>query len=375
MEFFYVVVILIILAVAQSQIYARLGFRGLTYDCAFSEQEASEGDEIKLVETVSNHKMLPLPWLRSELTTSMYLDFAGSQSLIADDARFVPSFFMMRGYRRTVRSWNVRCVKRGVYEVQKCILLVTDLLGLKTVSHVAEVKTAVTVLPRPLELQTAFTSANRLQGDIIVRRNYLDDPFYRVGVREYSPRDSMRNIHWAATARTGKMMVHNNQQTAEQNLLVILNLQSRSYETTNISDKDRIETAIRVCAGFFDDTLRSGLPVRFAANTSLDGSDGNIVTNEFSGQEHVLDLMRTLARLPMRFNESFTAFLKGTCERLTASDIVIVTAYLNDALYEYARARKEEGRHVKIVCVTHLELGEVPEDLEVFTITEEEAEQ
>ena len=228
MEFFYVVVVLLILAVAQAQVYKHLGFRALDYDCKFSENEASEGDEIKLVETVSNHKMLPLPWLRSELTTSMYLDFAGSQSLIADDTRFVPSFFMMRGHRRTVRSWNVRCAKRGVYEVQKCILLVTDLLGLKTTSHVAEVNTAVTVLPRPMDLQGSFTSANRLQGDIIVRRNYLDDPFYRVGVREYTPRDSMRNIHWAATARTGKLMVHNNQQTAEQNMLVLLNLQSRS---------------------------------------------------------------------------------------------------------------------------------------------------
>ena len=375
MEFFYVVVILLILAVAQAQVYKHLGFRGLEYDCKFSENEASEGDEIKLVETVSNHKVLPLPWLRSELTTSMHLDFAGSQSLIADDTRFVPSFFMMRGHRRTVRSWNVRCAKRGVYEVQKCILLVTDLLGLKTTSHVAEVNTAVTVLPRPMDLQGSFTSANRLQGDIIVRRNYLDDPFYRVGVREYTPRDSMRNIHWAATARTGKLMVHNNQQTAEQNMLVLLNLQSRSYETVNISDKDRIETAIRVCAGFFDDTLKSGLPVRFAANTSLDGSNGAIVTNEFSGQEHVLDLMRTLARLPMHFSESFSAFLKGTCERLTASDIVIVTAYVNDALYDYARARKEAGCHVKIVCVTHLDMGEAPDDLEIYTITEEEAAQ
>ena len=70
MEFFYVVVVLLILAVVQAQVYKHLGFRGLDYDCKFSESEASEGDEIKLVETVSNHKMLPLPWLRSELTTT-----------------------------------------------------------------------------------------------------------------------------------------------------------------------------------------------------------------------------------------------------------------------------------------------------------------
>ena len=38
-------------------------------------------------------------------------------------------------------------------------------------------------------------------------------------------------------------------------------------------------------------------------------------------------------------------------------------------------ARKEAGSHVKIVCVTHLQMNEVPEDLEIYTITEEEAAQ
>lgn len=183
----------------------------------------------------------------------------------------------------------------------------------------------------------------------------------------------MRRIHWGATARTGKLMVHQNQQTAEQNMLVLLNMQSRSYETASVSDKERIETAIRVCAGFFDSTLQSGLPMRFAANTSLDDGNGVIVTNEFSGREHVLDLMRTLAELPIRFSESFSAFLEGDCAHISASDIVIVTAYLNDSICDYARARMENGSHVKIVCVTHLEPNETPEDLQIYMLTEEEA--
>ena len=113
MEFLYVILLIAAVAAAQALVYKKRAFQGLEYDCVFDQQEVSEGDEIKLVETVSNRKLLPLPWLRSELTTSMYLDFAGSQSLIADETRFVPSFFMMRGFRRTVRSWNVHCSKRG----------------------------------------------------------------------------------------------------------------------------------------------------------------------------------------------------------------------------------------------------------------------
>ena len=373
MEFLYVIVLVAVMAAVQALVYGKLAFRGLDYDCNFTEQEVSEGDEIKLVETVSNRKLLPLPWLRSELTTSMYLDFAGSQSLIADETRFVPSFFMLRGFRRTVRSWNVRCAKRGVYEIKKCVLLATDLLGLKRMSHAADVDARLTVLPRPINLMEDLESANRLMGDVIVRRHFLDDPFYRVGVREYTPRDSMKNIHWGATARTGQLMVHEHQQTAEQNLLVLLNVQTHSYETSVVSDKGRIETAIRICAGYFDSTVQSGLPVRFAANCALEPGEGPVVTNEFSGREHVMDLFRTLARLPISACENFTIFLGGTAAALDASDIVLVTAYLNEPILAYARDRQEQGRRVKIVCPTKLAEDEIPDDLEVYGLTEEEA--
>jgi uncharacterized protein (DUF58 family) len=253
------------------------------------------------------------------------------------------------------------------------VLLATDLLGLRRMSHAADVAARVTVLPRPIDLPASLESANRLNGDVIVKRHYLDDPFYRVGVKEYTPRDSMKNIHWGATARTGKLMVHEHQQTADQNLLVLLNVQTHAYEIGNVSDKGRIETAIRICAGYFDDTVQSGIPVRFACNAALDPADGPVVTNEFSGREHVMDLFRTLARLPINACENFTSFLNGVAAPLDASDIVLVTAYLNDAILEYARSKQELGRRMKIICPTKMSAEEVPDDLEIYGLSEEEA--
>ena len=76
----------------EDRLYVRQWARGLHYECRFSTDEAYEGDEITLIETITNGKALPLAWAKAEITASRWLAFAGSQSTIAGDTRFVPSF-------------------------------------------------------------------------------------------------------------------------------------------------------------------------------------------------------------------------------------------------------------------------------------------
>lgn len=373
MEFLYLLLLLVLAAVAQRRLFHRHAFRHLEYTCSFDRTEAREGDQIQLVETVQNHKLLPLPWLKAEITTSRFLDFAGSQSLVTDETRFVPSFFTVKGYHKVTRSWKVRCLKRGVYPIQKIVLVSTDLLGMESFSRPVAVSSELTVLPKSADLPHTFQSAQKMSGEILVRRHLLEDPFLIAGVREYTPRDPLNRIHWPATAKAGRLMVHNNLFTADQNLLVILNMQSRPYETRTVIDKEKIETGIRVCAGFFDDTLRTGLPVRFAVNAGLQKDGAPIVTNEYHGAEHVLDLMRLLARLRMESTDPFPSFLNGTCHHLTASDVVIVTAYLSEEIYQFARERQRTGAHVKIIYPSRITDEAIPEDCEVYGYREEVA--
>lgn len=371
MEFLYIVLLLLAAAFLQRLIYTRHAFRRLDYTCRFDRTEASEGEELKLVETVQNRKLLPLPWLKAEITASEALQFAGSQSLITDGTRFVPSFFTMKGYHKVVRSWNVTCLKRGVYPIQKVVLVSTDLIGLGTLSQPVAVSSELTVLPKPADLPNTFQSAQRMNGEILVRRHLLDDPFLIAGVREYAPRDPLNRIHWPATAKAGRLMVHNNLFTADQNLLVILNMQSRPYETRKVIDEEKVEIGIRACAGLFDDTLRSGLPVRFAVNAGIGSGKAGIVTNEYHGAEHIHDLMRTLAKLRLESSDPFPVFLNGVCSRLTASDIVIVTSYLSETLYRFARERQAGGAHVKLIYTSRITDEVIPGDCEVYGYAKE----
>ena len=152
MEILVLFLVMLALVAAQSIVYKKLSFKGLRYHCEFNTDEVFEGTEIFLTETVENQKWLPLPWFKSEITTSKWLDFAGAQSVVTYHTRFVPSFFLVKGHKKVTRRWNVVCIRRGVFSIENVMLVSTDLLGSRTVSRPAPAGASVTVLPKPLPL-------------------------------------------------------------------------------------------------------------------------------------------------------------------------------------------------------------------------------
>ena len=109
---------------------------------------------------------------------------------------------------RTV-TWQVRkhCEQRGVYEFGTIEITVRDPLGLfgRTV-QVGSPQTAL-VYPATLDLPGFFVPAGQGWTEGVSRgRTFMPSPVAAT-VREYLPGDSMGQIHWPATARTGKLMV------------------------------------------------------------------------------------------------------------------------------------------------------------------------
>src|SRR5690606_14163960 len=111
-----------------------------------------------------------------------------------------------------------------------------------------------------------FVPASLQQSDRVVNRWIIDDPFLVAGVRDYAAGDPFNRIHWPATAKSGSLMVRKNEFTSQQNLTVILNMQSNYYELFDTINKPMAELGIKVAATLFDRALREGTPVRFMTN-------------------------------------------------------------------------------------------------------------
>ena len=91
-KFVAIIFMVVVLSAAQLALFARNSFRHFEYTCFFTKDEVMEGDEVGLVEIVSNRNGFPLPWLKSELSTSRWLEYAGSQSEVVGGPPYVQLF-------------------------------------------------------------------------------------------------------------------------------------------------------------------------------------------------------------------------------------------------------------------------------------------
>lgn len=365
-----IVFLMMVILYGQGILFEKKSFDHFDYRCNFNCQEAFEGDEVELVEQVFNRKWLPLPWFKTEITTSKWLDFAGSQSVVTYNSRFVPSFFLMKSYQKVTRRWKVKCLKRGVFGIDKVVLISTDLLGQKVVSRGADVKAQIAVLPQTVDLEGMFTSARYLQGDHPVKSQLIPDPFYVSGVREYRPGDPMKNIHWNATAKLSRIMIRNMEYTTRQNITVVLNLQSRPFEQGEAIDIQKMEQCIRVSATLLEQTLDGSIPVSMAVNSNPENTDKiTVETEQDFGREHVLSLLRLLAALPQGSTQDFLIYLREKGDVFASTDIQIITAYLTEEMFDFARRCAKEDKRVTFFFVGY-PTEPLPDDCEIFCLRE-----
>ena len=220
-------------------------------------------------------------------------------------------------------------------------------------SKAGESGARITVLPKPIGEDELAVSPRYITGDIMVRRQLVADPFYISGVREYTGREPMNLIHWNATAREQELMVFQNDYTSRQSVTVLLNMQSTEFEQHEVIRRETVENAIRICAGLFDSTLTSGMPLRFMCNgTVTKGSRQSIETAEYWGREHVEGLLQMLAKLQLHSTEDFGVYLDNIFSEVTSTDIIIVTSFVSDALMDFAARKEQAGTNVKIFTLT-----------------------
>ncbi|MBQ3050243.1 MAG: DUF58 domain-containing protein [Oscillospiraceae bacterium] len=364
MEIIAVILIAVVIYGIQAIVYRKRAFKKLEYECSFSKEEAYEGERIELNEALSNYKSLPVPWVKTEITTSHWLDFAGENSEVTRDARYVPSFFYAKPHTKMKRSWNVLCKKRGCYTVNKITVLASDLFGGNCGCMSLDVDAKLLVLPGVVDLSGMFISSRYLQGDHVVRRQLVTDPFRISGVREYSPTDPMKNIHWLSSAKTGRLMVKNEEYTTRQNLNVVLNMQSGPKENGKVLDDVKVENAIRVAATLLENSLDTTIPVRFMANYVEE--DGEFVdSGENWGQGFVLDQFRRMAKFELKSDVDFKTYLDTFGSAMNSTDIAIVTSYLDDFIYDFARRKAAEDVAVTIYMVS-VPNEDIPSDIEVY---------
>ncbi|UKS26739.1 DUF58 domain-containing protein [Paenibacillus sp. HWE-109] len=364
----WILVIAVALYVLQHMFMARLGFRGLRIARAFNKTHCHVGDDIEMIETIVNRKLIPLPWLRLESTIHAGLHFAKQSNLEVSSGTIFQnhrSLFSLMPYTRIVRRHRVKAAKRGWYKLETVAASIGDFVGMAAATRTHRFELELLVYPRLVSREDIPLVSSRWQGDVTVKRWIMPDPFLVSGVREYRFGDTMNSIHWKATARSQRLQVYNREFTADPRLLIIVNTQVTETMWDAVSDPELVEKGLSYAATLAEYAVSQGVPVGFGYNGSLVGQPGvPIYMAPEGGAAHLEYLFETMAKLAVSCTRSCSNFLDLEVEQVgTAMDIILLTAFVSPDMEESIERLEALGHSVFLVPLQH----------HLLSLTEQEA--
>lgn len=356
MELVAMALIIAAVILAQYIVYEKNGLKNVYYSFHISTSEAFEGDEIEIIEEIENAKRLPLVWVRSEISCSGQLTFKGQRQSIGNSHEvsedkngeqrgLISGIFMLRGYQKCRRVWKVRCDRRGVMTVDNAVISVSDLLGMSKRAKTFSVTDSIRVLPVPADMDAGRLSGDLFIGNMQVRRFVLPDPFMISGAREYTGREPMNRIHWAQTARTGNLMVYNNEFTTERRMMIILNMQRSAGAYRQSMPESILEPQIKSAAFALDLCTKMNAECSLAVN-----AETTLIIPPSEGYEHTMNVLRRLAELENMCGERMEELL-SRLDFNEFTDVILITATVSDMIYEFLAGLNGKGKCCKIFTV------------------------
>ncbi len=236
---------------------------------------------------------------------------------------------MSAGSRAVALEYTVRAQRRGIRQIGPVSVVVTDPFGFARRRHSIGRALPLTVTAAIVALSPLAELPGEAGGSMHSATDQLGEGSDNLVPRHYIPGDSMRRIHWRASAHRDQLMVRQEEQETTPEATVVLDRARARWH----ADADRapgtdpgFETAVSACVSVAARLVHEGYIVTVVE------ADGTAVTDpieagDAAGVEQLaIDLATVTARREGAF-EGLVARLSGTA----TGPLVIITGALTDA--------------------------------------------
>ena len=173
----------------------------LTADRECNRLTADVGDAVAVVVNVHNRGKLPIPWCLVEDLLPRRALIHNPPNLAVEGRRV--RLAMFKAGANQMLTYQLRCNRRGYYQLGPLVLETGDLFGLHRRYRVATKPHFLLVLPQVIPLEGYDVSSKRPIGEVKMTYRLFEDPTRIAGVRRYEAGDPFNRVNWRATARTG----------------------------------------------------------------------------------------------------------------------------------------------------------------------------
>ena len=337
---------LILALAAVTRLWSLLALHSVRCTLEFKDDRAFPDDEVDLILRVSGRGPIPIPWLEVDFTVprGLYATPEPGLGVLSGDGRALHLLVTLMPLRTVERTIRVRCRQRGAYEVEAISMLVADPLRLypRRIERPAEAK--LLVFPRVVPLEQIGLRAALAIGDTRAPMIVLPDPVRPIGVRDYRPGDSPRQIHWKASARRGTIQVKILERTVRRDLAIYLDVGGFDHSWL-VYREALFERAVTAAASLANATIERGGSVSLACG----GSDP-VALPRNTGLDQLRLILEALAVVQPTEGRPIESMVAATVSRQPAgTTIVVLTPTPEEPLLAELAPIRRRGDPVAIV--------------------------
>lgn len=237
-------------------------------------------------------------------------------------------------------SYSITGIQRGIWTVGPLTLRTIDPFGLAQREQRFGESRTITVVPEVVPLAPLSSIIGAAGGTAHTSTTRLGQGSDNLSPRHYVSGDSMRRIHWRATAHRGDLMVRQEEEESSPDALVILDRTARRWGGEDGQSDPAFESAVSACASVALHLVHEGYSVDV-----LDSASN--VLGALRGHENDRDdLLVALAHVtPQGEAREIVTLFDGT----PPGPLVLITGQLDE---EDAAVMRHGGAAAPIILAT-----------------------
>ncbi len=371
----FIVAALFFLSSGVARLWSRYSLTRLQYQRKLSAKKVFWGDQITLDISVSNSKMLPMPWIMVQEEVPRGVTFLKGRLSAShkSNTEVLSSFLSLSWYHKVTRRYPIQCQKRGTFVFGPASISSGDPFGFFRKKIAYEDNSRLLVYPKILPLEDIGIPSRHPFGDLRIKRHLFEDPVLVMTTREYVSGDPLKHIHWKSTARLQRLQSRVFEHTTTIDMALFLD--TRTAADTNywsIISPDFLETAILTAAAISNHSFNEGYKVGLYANEYYHQSEHLMKLAPSSNTDQFRNILEALAQIQGIPALTLDKLLIREARQMHwETTIVIITAVPTLELITTLKRFKRAGRRVAMVLIGHDSLPGNMEGIQVYRVSEE----
>ena len=342
---------LVFSAVGLAALWSRVSLAGVRCRRRVREGRLFPGESTELTLEIFNRKPLPLPWVKidDEIPVALARD-------IDPVPANRPGYYLLSRwasilwYRKVAWKCQLHGEKRGFYRLGSLTVTSGDIFGFYPRWRQFAFPDCVIVYPRIFPIEKLEIPSLHPMGESRSSRRIFQDPTRPIGLRDYRPQDSLKHIHWKASARRQELQVKVFEPTTT--LKVSLSLSGDGYPPHAPRSEEEFELAASTAASIAHHLIDQGIPVGLISN-GLQADTGQEIQIPPGGRRNqLMEILEALAKVTPRTRHSSETFLQRESESFpSGTTLILIASQIPDSFFRLLRDLKEKGTKLLLLRI------------------------